>query len=212
VNTCPVCRPYAKKGYQELSDGRTVPCYACNRAEFVKQAVAERGEVGSPFKELAKGPHLDTAAIHEDGTVTHHPAKLMKLKPEVGSVGQGERVKPGPPYSAIDKLLTDRFGWPWEQSIQTLYAGICDLFDKPHEAQPEAGAVTQTCSKCGNKLPVGGWGEIYLCTKCRAIASVAPSVEELEPREPARNWIENNREPQKSFRKNHQIAESILRR
>jgi hypothetical protein len=47
VNTCPVCRPYAKKGYQELSDGRTVPCYACNRAEFVKQAVAERGEVGS---------------------------------------------------------------------------------------------------------------------------------------------------------------------
>jgi hypothetical protein len=91
VNTCPVCRPYAKKGYQELSDGRTVPCYACNRAEFVKQAVAERGEVGSPFKELAKGPHLDTAAIHEDGTVTHHPAKLMKLKPEVGSVGQGER-------------------------------------------------------------------------------------------------------------------------
>jgi hypothetical protein len=62
---------------------------------------------------------------------------------EVGSVGQGERVKPGPPYSAIDKLLTDRFGWPWQQSIQTLYAGICDLFDKPHEAQPEAGAVTE---------------------------------------------------------------------
>ncbi len=40
-----------------------------------------------------------------------------------------------PPYAAIDKLLTDRFGWPWKPEIQTLYAAICDLFDKPTASQ-----------------------------------------------------------------------------
>jgi hypothetical protein len=36
-----------------------------------------------------------------------------------------------PPYAEIDRMLTERFGWPWEPRIQTLYAAICDLFDRP---------------------------------------------------------------------------------
>jgi hypothetical protein len=39
MNDCPVCKPYANKGYQELFDGRVVPCYACNRAEFEAEAL-----------------------------------------------------------------------------------------------------------------------------------------------------------------------------
>jgi hypothetical protein len=38
-NACPVCRPYSRPKYQELSDGRIVPCYACNREEFERYAL-----------------------------------------------------------------------------------------------------------------------------------------------------------------------------
>lgn len=40
-NKCPVCRPYPRKGYQELADGYTVPCYACNPKEMLMQAGME---------------------------------------------------------------------------------------------------------------------------------------------------------------------------
>ncbi len=41
MNTCPVCKPYGKQGYQEQIDGPAVPCYGCNRAEFEKYALSE---------------------------------------------------------------------------------------------------------------------------------------------------------------------------
>ena len=48
MNACPVCKPYSKPGYQEQVDGPAVPCYACNRAEFVRYALrALRTGVGS---------------------------------------------------------------------------------------------------------------------------------------------------------------------
>jgi hypothetical protein len=64
--------------------------------------------------------------------------------------GQSKPVPPlEPPYAAIDKLLTERFGWPWEPKIQTLYAAICDLFDGGHHALNRRIPADDKCPVCG---------------------------------------------------------------
>lgn len=92
------------------------------------------------------------------------------LVSEQGAPQQGPAVEP--PYAAIDKLLTDRFGWPWKPAIQTLYAGICDLFDKPiaaaslPESQPSpSGDAHEWCLRNNGHQFVEEYcsAEIYDC-------------------------------------------------
>jgi hypothetical protein len=89
---------------------------------------------------------------------------------KVGSVGQGERCQDcGHIHSGICQRYIDVGGLPEK----------CGC-----EAQPEAGAVTQTCSKCGDPLATtqtdDGKPEGCTDTICQRGASVAPSVEELD--------------------------------
>jgi hypothetical protein len=90
-----------------------------------------------------------------------------------------------PPYAEIDRMLTERFGWPWEPRIQTLYAAICDLFDRPTptpaDSQLSDARECQTCKResigCGNT-----------CGNCRDAYEKrsAPSPEEAKERDALR--------------------------
>ena len=59
MNSCPVCKPYPNAGYQQQIDGPEVPCFGCNREEFVKLALGEIREKKAPRYEDENGKLWD---------------------------------------------------------------------------------------------------------------------------------------------------------